>query len=58
MLGNQHNAPPSKFVLSAEKNQYAIRCYSECGPAFGYYDIIVSNNCNANKDSYIRFGTP
>jgi hypothetical protein len=58
MLGNQHNAPPSKFVLSAEKKQYAIQYYFECGPAFDYYDIIVSNNSYANKDCYTSFGAP
>jgi hypothetical protein len=43
-------------VLKAEKKQKGIWCDSGCGPRFGYGDMGVSNNCNANTDSDTSFG--
>jgi hypothetical protein len=61
-LKNPHKVPSRKFVLKAEKNQFAICCHSEHGPIFGYdsfygYDIFISNNCNQNVDCFTRIGT-
>jgi hypothetical protein len=42
--------------LKAEKKHQAILCDSERGPAFGFgCDIAVSDDCNANTDSYSGF---
>jgi hypothetical protein len=48
-LKNPHNFPARKFALKGGKDT-AICCYSSCGPDF--YDIGVSNNCNANANSW------
>jgi hypothetical protein len=48
-LKNPHNSPARIFALKAAKKDYAIYCDSEWGPCF--YDIYVSDNCNANTDS-------
>jgi hypothetical protein len=55
-LRNPHGVPPRKFALMAEWKQGAIRCNSALGPAFGN-GIFVFDNCNANRDSFTRFGT-
>jgi hypothetical protein len=49
-LKNPHDFPARKFALKAEQKDLAINCYSSYGPHF--YDIRVSDNCNANTDSY------
>jgi hypothetical protein len=54
MLKNPHNFPARKFALKAEKKDTAIGCDSRCGPHF--YDIHVSDNCNAKKDSWSCLG--
>jgi hypothetical protein len=53
-LKNPHNIPARKFALEAEEKQDAIFCNSVCGPSF--YGMWVSNNCNANTDSYTNLG--
>jgi hypothetical protein len=55
-LKNPHNIPARKFVLNAEKKDLAIVCASKWGPIFGFGDIFVSDNCNANSDSCTFFG--
>jgi hypothetical protein len=50
-LKNPHNAPARRFGLKAAQAGAAIWCNTEWGPSFGY-DIHVSNNCNANTNSY------
>jgi hypothetical protein len=57
-LRNPHGVPPRKFALKAEWKQYAIKCNPTWCPTFGYYDdIAVSDNCNANRNSFTRIGT-
>jgi hypothetical protein len=48
-LKNPHNFPARKFALKAEAKDEAIACASSWGPHF--YDIGVSEDCNANTDS-------
>jgi hypothetical protein len=56
-LTNPHNIPVRRFMLKAEKKQYAIICNSNFGPIFGYgYDIGVCDNCNANTRSHTVLG--
>jgi hypothetical protein len=52
-LKNPHNLPAKRFALNAEMKWRAIDCYSEWGPAF--YNIAVSENCNANTNSWAYF---
>jgi hypothetical protein len=55
-LKNPHNVPARRFVLKAEMKDQAIYCYSDW--ASDFCDICVSDNCNANTDSYTHyFGT-
>jgi hypothetical protein len=56
-LRNPNGVPPRKLALKAEKKQYAIACDSRCCAVFGVDDIYVSDNCNANRDSYSCIGT-
>jgi hypothetical protein len=61
-LRNPHGVPPRKFALRAERKHNAISLYFGYCAAFGdtvlaECDIAVSNNCNANRDSYTHFGT-
>jgi hypothetical protein len=49
-LKNPHNLPARKFALKPEKKDEANYCWSSWGPDFR--DIAVSDNCNANTDSY------
>jgi hypothetical protein len=51
-LKNPHNIPALRFALKADKNDLAIKCNSECGLYF--YDIRVSDNCNADSNSNAR----
>jgi hypothetical protein len=53
-LKNPHNVPARRFALKAEKTDQAIRCYSSHGPYF-LGGIAVSDNCNANTDSFTKF---
>jgi hypothetical protein len=55
-LKNPHNIPARKFALKAEKKPHAIRCDPSWGPAFGYNDLAVYDNCNANTDSFTALG--
>jgi hypothetical protein len=53
-LKNPHNIPARRFALKAGEKHRVIYCYYACGPCFG--DISVSDNCNANTDSYTFLG--
>jgi hypothetical protein len=53
-LKNPHNVPARRFALKAEKKDRAIWCDSRCGPVF--WDIWVSDNCNANTSSWTELG--
>jgi hypothetical protein len=60
-LKNPRNILTRKFVLKAEKKDWAISCYSELGPSFGYFpgcycDICISEYCNANSASCTSLG--
>jgi hypothetical protein len=60
-LRNPYGVPPRKFALKAEKKGKAIYCSSAYCAVFGggwNMDIYVSSNCNTNRDSYTRIGTP
>jgi hypothetical protein len=39
-----------KFALKAEKKDRAVYCRADVGPSF--CDIILSDSCNVNDDSY------
>jgi hypothetical protein len=54
-LKNPHNIPARRFALKAEEKWRAIWCDSEWGPHF--VDIFVSDDCNANTDSWTELGT-
>jgi hypothetical protein len=56
-LTNPHGVLARKFVLRGEKKQNAICCNSGFGPIFGFIDICVANDCNANTRSFTRIGT-
>jgi hypothetical protein len=56
-LKNPRGVQARKFALRTEKKQRAVFCSSDRGPAFGYNDILVYDNCNANRRSCTRFGT-
>ena len=54
---------PAAFIFSLDLQQkypvvttaHAIRCHSSYGPTFGGgFDLLVSNNSNANKESYLN----
>jgi hypothetical protein len=49
-LKNPHNILAKRFALKAAENDRAILCSSTHGPHF--WDIRVSNNCNANTISW------
>jgi hypothetical protein len=53
-LNNPHNVQPRRFALKERMAHEAIGCDSECGPCFG--DIHVSDNCNANAESFTSSG--
>jgi hypothetical protein len=53
-LKNPHNIPARRFALKADEKPRAIWCDSGWGPCF--YDMSVSDNCNANTDSSTRLG--
>jgi hypothetical protein len=53
-LKNPHNIPARRFALKAEEKWAAIVCDSESGPFF--WDIGVSDNCNANSLSHTFLG--
>ncbi|XP_052562986.1 uncharacterized protein LOC120429849 [Culex pipiens pallens] len=51
---NYNNEPPSKFEIV--KKPYAICYHPDCGPIFGAgADLLISNNCNINMESYSNF---
>jgi TLD len=57
-LTNPHNIPPTKYAYDQTKNKETIFCTVYCGPLFGNwgaYDILVSNESNQNKNSFIDF---
>ncbi|KAK3921364.1 BTB/POZ domain-containing protein 9 [Frankliniella fusca] len=50
-LTNSAGLPPTKYDI--QKKPYAICYHPECGPIFGGgADLLISNNCNTNLDSY------
>jgi hypothetical protein len=53
-LKNPHNIAPRKFALKTAMKHLAIYCDSGCGPCF--YGMSVSNDCNANTDSWTYLG--
>jgi hypothetical protein len=53
-LKNPHNIAPRRFALRPAEKQRAIVCDSKWGPDF--YDLGVSDNCNANTDSSTSLG--
>jgi hypothetical protein len=53
-LKNPHNVPARRFTLKAEKKDQAIYCDCKQGPHF--YDIAVSDHCNANINSRTCLG--
>jgi hypothetical protein len=53
-LKNPQNVPARRFALKAERKDEAIWCVSERGPHFN--DISVSDNCNANTNSWTELG--
>jgi hypothetical protein len=53
-LKNPHNIPARKFLM-IDKRTWAIYSESRYGPSFSY-DMLVSNDCNANTQSHIRLG--
>jgi hypothetical protein len=54
-LKNPHNIAARRFALKAEKQDWAIRCDSECGPCFGD-DIAVSDSRNTYNHSFTSLG--
>jgi hypothetical protein len=54
-LKNPHNIPAMKFALKADCTDQAIICDSTAGPWFGR-DILVSDNCNTNTNSFAVSG--
>uniref|UniRef100_A0A182U0F5 Probable small nuclear ribonucleoprotein E n=1 Tax=Anopheles melas TaxID=34690 RepID=A0A182U0F5_9DIPT len=51
---NYNNEPPTKFDIV--KKPYAICYHPDCGPIFGAgADLLISNNCNVNMESYSNF---
>jgi archaellum component FlaC len=56
-LMNPHGVPARKFPLTIGKKQCTIFCYCRIRPRFGDGDIRVSDNSNANADSWTHFGT-
>jgi hypothetical protein len=59
-LKNPDGVPPRRFALKAEKKQEAINSDSAFCAVFGggnSSDIVVFDNCNANRDSYTLIGT-
>jgi hypothetical protein len=57
-LKNPHNVPARRFALKVEEKDRAMLCHSERGPRFGCgADIGVSNNCNANTESWTALGS-
>jgi hypothetical protein len=57
-LRNPHGVPPRKFALNEEKKAGAICCRDELCALFGEWcEILVSDNCNTNRNSYTRIGT-
>ncbi|XP_012229834.1 uncharacterized protein [Linepithema humile] len=50
-LANTKDIPPTKFDII--KKSFAICPHPDIGPIFGAgADLLISNNCNVNKDSY------
>jgi hypothetical protein len=55
-LKNPHNIPPRKFRLVTDRR--AIYCGGGDGPSFGAgTDIRVLDNCNAQNNNYLSFGS-
>jgi hypothetical protein len=53
-LKNPYKVPARRFALKAEKKDQAIVCRCGYGPHF--CDIFVSDNCNANIQSWTELG--
>jgi hypothetical protein len=59
-LVNPHNVPARIFEMNAESRKFAVNCERNQGPCFGdpcTGDIIVSDNCNANENSFTCLGS-
>jgi hypothetical protein len=57
-LTNPHGIPPRKFVLKAERKQYAMYWNStRCAVLGSDCELLVSDNCNTNTESYTKIGT-
>jgi hypothetical protein len=56
-LKNPHNIPARRFALKVERKDDAINCESGWGPRFGFCDIGVFDNCNANTASSTSLGS-
>jgi hypothetical protein len=54
MLKNPHTILARKFVLMAEKKQYAFYCYFSCDPDFN--DMIFSDDRDANISNFTSVG--
>jgi hypothetical protein len=56
-LRNPDGVPLRKFMLKAEKKQYTIYYNSAYCAVFGWSDIYVYDNCNANRENVTHIGT-
>jgi hypothetical protein len=54
-LNNPHDFPARKFALKAEKKGEVIYCDPSC--ALHFWDIAVSDNCNAKTSYTSLFGS-
>ena len=54
---NPYGLGPTKMPLKTQEQQHAIICEPAYGPVFGGgYDLLISNNANANTSSRSRLG--
>ncbi|KAL9954739.1 hypothetical protein ACROYT_G042313 [Oculina patagonica] len=55
---NPQGLGPTKMQLKSQQQQYAIYCFSGCGPTFGGgHDLHISDNANTNTESYSILGS-
>ena len=55
-MKNPHGVEPTRY-MKRKGSKYAIRCYPNDGPIFGYgTDIWIGNNCNRNDGGCICYG--
>jgi hypothetical protein len=58
-LQNPHSLPARRFALKGGWKPWGVSCDSERGPVFGggwSCEIIVSDNCSTNNDSFSSIG--